>query len=136
LKLGRAIIHGLVLALITIGSVAVGFAVYGAIGLRNQIVIQVLVAGIVCVGAFALWSFVAHKATGGKLSIANMRELGVAYAAAFIWLPIVFIPLHYTTQGYLTSFANVLSTWMLQLPFNLLALMVANGRLLSDDNGD
>ena len=136
MKLGRAIIHGLVLALITTGAVTVGFAVYNAIGLREQIAVQVLAAGIVCVGAFALWGYVAHRFTGGKLSIANMKELGVAYAAAFIWLPIVFIPLHYTTQGYLTSFANILSTWMFQLPFNLLALMVANGRLLSDDNGN
>ena len=136
MKLGRAIIHGLVLAFITIGAVTVGFAVYNAIGLREQIAVQVLAAGIVCVGAFALWGYVAHRCTGGKLSIANMKELGVAYAAAFIWLPIVFIPLHYTTQGYLTSFANILSTWMFQLPFNLLALMVANGRLLSDDNGN
>jgi hypothetical protein len=130
----RAIIHGLVLALITVGAVLVGFAIYRVVGLRDQIAVQVLAAGIVCVGAFALWGFLAHRATSGKLSLASLRELGVAYAAAFVWLPIVFVPLHYTTQGYMTSFANILSTWMFQLPFNLLALMVANGRLLIDDN--
>ena len=36
----------------------------------------------------------------------------------------------FVTQGYLTSFGNILSIWLFQLPFNLLALMVANGRLL------
>jgi hypothetical protein len=88
------------------------------------------VAGIVCVAAFALWGWLAHKVTGGELSLADLKELGIAYAAAFLWMPVLFVPLHFTTQGYLTSFGNILSTWLFQLPFNLLALLVANGRLI------
>ena len=132
---GRAILHGFALAVITIVAIAIGFAVYKMVGLRNQIAVQVLVSGVVCVFAFALWGFAIDRVSDGKLSIGGMRELGVAYASAFVWLPVLFVPLHYVTQGYLTSFGNVLATWLFQLPFNLLALMVANGRLLATTDG-
>ena len=136
MKLGRAIIHGFALCVITIGAVAVGFAAYKMVGLRDQIAVQVLVAGIVCVGVFAVWGFFAHRVTGGDLSLADLKELGIAYGAAFLWTPVLFVPLHYTTQGYLTSFGNILAMWLFQVPLNLLALMVANGRLLGDAAGD
>ncbi|MFH1690632.1 MAG: hypothetical protein ABIE42_10435 [Candidatus Eisenbacteria bacterium] len=136
MRLGRAIIHGFTLAVITIGAVVVGFVVYKMVGLEDQIAVQVLVAGVVCVGAFAVWGFFAHSVTHGELSLGDLKELGVAYAAAFLWTPLLFIPLHFTTQGYMTSVGNVLSVWLFQLPFNLLALMVANGRLLQDAAGD
>jgi hypothetical protein len=129
-RFDRALIHGFVLAVATIGAIGVGFAVYKMIGLKNQIAVQVLIAGLVCVGAFAGWGWLAHRVTGGGLSLANLKELGIAYAAAFIWMPILFVPLHFTTQGYLTSLGNIFTVWLFQLPFNLLSLLVANGRLL------
>ena len=130
------VLHGLALAVITIVAIAVGFAVYRSVGLEEQIAVQVLVGGVVCVAAFALWGFVTHRLSRGRLSIANLKELGLAYVAGFLWLPVLFVPLHLVTQGYLTSFGNILATWLFQLPFNLLALMVANGRLLEDAAGD
>jgi hypothetical protein len=137
-KLGRAIIHGFALAAITIGAIVVGFVFYKVVGLKDQIAVQTLVAGVVCVGVFALWGFFAHRVTRGGISLADLKELFIAYAAAFLWTPVLFVPLHFTTQGHMTSVGNILSVWMFQLPFNLLALMVANGRLLQDaaGNGD
>lgn len=134
MKLGRALIHGFALAVISIGAIAVGFVVYNAVGLEDQIAIQTLVAGVVCVAVFALWGYFAHTVTRGDLSLADLKELGIAYAAAFLWMPVLFVPLHFTTQGYMTSIGDILSVWLFQLPFNLLALMVANGRLLQDAN--
>ncbi len=136
MKFGRAVFHGFVLSVITMGAVAVGFVFYKAFVLHEQIAIQVLVAGLVCVAAFALWSLLAHKLTAGELSLRDLKELGIAYAAAFLWTPVLFIPLHFATQGNMSSVGNVLSVWLFQLPFNLLALMVANGRLLQDAVGD
>ena len=109
---------------------------FSATGLRNQIAVQVLTAGVVCVVVFAVWGFVVHKLSRGRLSLADLKELGVAYAAALLWAPVLFVPVHYITQGYLTGFGNILSTWLFQVPFNLLALTVANGRLLEDAAGD
>ena len=136
MRLGRAILHGFVLAVITIVALMVGFAVYNLVGLRNQIAVQVLTAGVVCVVVFAVWGFVVHRLSRGSLSLGDLRELGVAYAAALLWAPVLFVPVHYITQGYLTGFGDILSTWLFQVPFNLLALMVANGRLLGDAAGE
>jgi len=135
-RLGPAILHGFALAVITLVAMAAGFAVYRLVGLRNQIAVQVLTAGIVCVVAFAVWGFVIHRLSHGRLSLADLKELGVAYAAALLWTPVLFIPVHFVTQGYLTSFGNLLATWLFQVPFNLLALMVANGRLTVEADGE
>ncbi len=135
-RLGPAILHGFALAVITLVAMAAGFAVYRLVGLRNQIAVQVLTAGIVCVVAFAVWGFVIHRLSHGRLSLADLKELGVAYAAALLWTPVLFIPVHFMTQGYLTSFGNLLATWLFQVPFNLLALMVANGRLTVEADGE
>ena len=135
-RVGLAILHGFALAVITFVAMKAGFAVYNMVGLRNQIAVQVLTAGIVCVVVFAVWGFVVHKLSRGRLSLADLKELGVAYVAALLWAPVLFVPVHYATQGYLTGFGNILSTWLFQVPFNLLALTVANGRLLEDAAGD
>jgi hypothetical protein len=122
------ILHGLALSVITIFAILAGYAAYVALGLSEQVAIQVLVAGVLCVAAFALWSFVIHRLSCGKLSLRGLGELGLALVAALVWTPVLFVPLHLVTQGYLTSFGNILSTWLFQVPFNLLALVVANGR--------
>jgi hypothetical protein len=129
---GPPILHGLALAVITLAAILVGYAAYTMVGLEEHVAVQVLAAGIACIGAFALWGFAADRLSAGRLTLASLKELGVAYAAAFAWLPLVFVPLHFVTQGYLTAPGNVLMTWVFQLPFNLLALMVANGRLIMD----
>ncbi len=135
-RLGPAILHGFVLAVITLVALAVGFAVYKVVGLRNQIAVQVLTAGIVCVIVFAVWGFVVHRLSRGRLSLADLKELGAAYAAALLWTPVLFVPVHYVTQGHLTSFGDLPATWLFQVPFNLLALMVANGRLTVATDGE
>jgi hypothetical protein len=136
MRVGRAVLHGFALAVLTLVAMMAGFAFYSMVGLRNQIAVQVLTAGVVCVVGFAVWGFAVHRLSRGRLSIAGLKELGVAYAAALLWAPVLFVPVHYTTQGYLTGFGNILSTWLFQVPFNLLALMVANGRLLGDAAAD
>ncbi len=137
MRLWPAILHGFALSVITIVAIAVGFAVYNLVGLRDQIAVQVLTAGLVCVVAFAVWGFAVHRLSHGRLSLVSLKELGVAYAAALLLTPVLSVLVHYVTQGYLTSFGNILATWLFQVPFNLLALMVANGRLTVDvDGGD
>jgi hypothetical protein len=129
----RIALHSFALELVTMASVAAGFAVYRTTGLSEQVAIQTLVAGIVCTALFALWGWASHRASSGRLALRSLREIGWTYGAAFVWTPIVLIPVHYLMRGYLTSFSNVLVAWVFQVPFNLLALMVANGRLLLDE---
>jgi hypothetical protein len=130
MKAVRVLLHGLILAGITIGAIVAGYAAYRASGLRDQVAIQVLVAGVVCVGAFASASWIVHRVSGGRLSLTSLKELGITYLAAFLCTAAIFVPLHYFTQGYVTAPGNILGMWLFQVPFNLLSLMVANGRLL------
>jgi hypothetical protein len=60
-RLGPAILHGFAMAVVTLVAMIVGFAIYNLVGLRNQIAVQVLTAGVVCVVAFAVWGFVVHR---------------------------------------------------------------------------
>jgi hypothetical protein len=133
-RVGLALLHGLLLAIITIGSILAGYVVYVRSGLLDQVAIQVLVGGVLCVAAFALLGWFLHRVSAGRFTLIDLRELGVAYVAAFLWSAGVFVPLHYATQGYLTGFGNILGIWLFQLPFNLLSLLVANGRLLAESD--
>jgi hypothetical protein len=130
MKTARILLHGFLLAVVTVGSILVGYAVYRASGLRDQVATQVLVAGAVCAFSFALAAWIVHRLSSGRLALASLRELGITYGSAFLWSAIVFVPIHYVTQGYVTGMGNVLGVWIFQLPFGLLALMIANGRLL------
>ena len=130
MKTARVLIHGFILGGVSVFAILVGYAAYRASGMPEQVVIQVLVAGFVCVAAFALIGWVAHRLSSGRLTIGSVKELGVTYITAFGWSAALFVPLHYATQGYLTSIGNLLGVWLFQFPFNLLALLVANGRLL------
>ena len=130
----RVALHGLALGLATILSIMAGYAVYRASGLSEQVVIQVLAAGIVCTFSFALWGKVVHVASSGRLTLKSLPELGVSYLLGFVWSAVVFVPFHYMTQGYVTTWDNILAMWLFQVPFNLLALMVANGRLLTNES--
>jgi hypothetical protein len=138
MKTARIMIHGFVLGGVTVFAILVGYAIYRASGMPEQVVIQVLAAGMVCVSFFAFISWVAHRVTGGRLALANLKEFGITYATAFLWSAALFALLHLVTQGYLTSVTNVLGIWLFQFPFTLLALLVANGRLLvpEDDTED
>lgn len=39
---------------------------------------------------------------------------------------LIFVPLHYVSQGYLTSIGNILGIWFFQVPVNLLAILAAH----------
>jgi len=59
-----------------------------------------------------------------RLQPVGSTELGVCLALSILWAPLVFVPLHYFTQGYVTSVGNLVALVLYQLPVNLLALFV------------
>jgi hypothetical protein len=63
----------------------------------------------------------------GGLSLHGRAEWFWTYLLALLWTPLIFVPLHSVTQGYLTSFSNIIATWLFQLPTNALALLIAGG---------
>jgi hypothetical protein len=133
MKFFRPVIHGLALAAINIGASLVGFAAYKILGVGHQILVQIPVASAAAVVAFALWYYLTLRLTSGKVALGKSGAYVWTYACAFAWLPALLVPLHYFTQGYLTSFANIYYMWLFQAPTNALALAVAAlaGRLAS-----
>lgn len=126
MRILRICLHSLVLTVANIGFIIVGFGVYHLLKPVNQIAIQAPVAAILCITAFVVWSLFIPRLPFKGLPLQGTSELAWVYLAALLWSPIVFVPLHYITQGYLTSVGNILATWFFQLPVNFLAILTAN----------
>ena len=118
-------LHGLMLTVVNVGAVLVGFAFYKFSGISHQLAAQVPAAVLVSVVGFALCCVLARRVGGERLSLRGPSAYVGTYVVAFAWLPALFVPLHYVTQGYLTSFANIYYTWLFQAPTNALALAAA-----------
>jgi hypothetical protein len=125
MKFVRPILHGLALAAVNIGASLVGFAAYKILGVGHQLAVQISVAVLVSVAAFGLWYIIMVRVTSGRAALAGPAAYLCAYASAFAWFPALFVPLHYVTQGYPTSFANIYNMWLFQAPTNAPALGAA-----------
>lgn len=121
----RSILHGGALAAANVGAVLVGFAAYKISGVGAQLAVQLPVAVAISVAAFALWSIIVGRAFSGRINLPGLRAYVWTYAFALGWLPVLFVPLHYATQGYPTAFANIYNMWLFQAPTNALALAAA-----------
>jgi hypothetical protein len=53
-------------------------------------------------------------------------EFAWAYSSSLLWNPVIFVPFHFLTQGYLTSVGNLVALLLFQLPVNLLAIISAH----------
>jgi hypothetical protein len=122
----RILIHSFILCLVNLGAVLAGFAVYEISGAAYQLAVQISVAVAISVAAFALWYYLTLRITSGRIALGNFGAYVGTYVLALAWFPVVFVPLHYVTQGYLTSFANIYNMWLFQAPTNAAALVAAN----------
>lgn len=118
----RGLLHGGVLAVADIAGVIAGFTVFYVLRPAPQLAIQVPVAMLLTAAAFTLWSLAAAHLRAARWSLGGPAGFAWTYATAFIWSPIIFVPFHYVTQGYWTTFANLAALWRYQAGANLLAL--------------
>ena len=126
MRILRMGIHGSALALANIASILAGFGVYYLLRPVNQIAVQAPVAAILSLVAFAVWSLVFWQPRFSRIALQGRAEWAGMYFAAFLWSALIFIPLHYSTQGYLTSLGNIVAIWLFQCPVNVLAILAAN----------
>ncbi|HWI59167.1 MAG TPA: hypothetical protein VNZ22_18210, partial [Bacillota bacterium] len=101
------------------GGALVAFKLLGA---PNQIWLQLPVAVILSPALFALWMLLLRWVGLQRLQFAKATELLACLAASALWAPLVFVPVHYFTQGYFTSIGNLGALAAYQLPVNSLAL--------------
>jgi hypothetical protein len=125
MRVSRASVNGLVLAGINIGAIFMAFAAYQLLRPANQLLVQGTIAAVLCIFAFPFWSWLTRRILSLNLAWQGSKELGLIYLTALVWSPLIFIPLHYVTQGYLTSLGNLAAIWAFQIPVNLLALLAA-----------
>lgn len=118
------LIHSSTLALINLAGILVGFAVYHLSGVDHQIAVQIPVAVLFTVVAFVAWQWMTRR-TRIAWGRTGTRQRVMVFLLAFVWAAVVFVPLHFFTQGYLSAWSNVTALWAFQAPANLLALLAA-----------
>jgi hypothetical protein len=117
------VVNSFVLSILNISSILVGYWFFYITKSDNQIAVQVLSACIFNILSFLGWKIICRKHIE-KLRLKLKKDLALTFLFSVVFGPLVFIPLHYITQGYLTSYQNILGIWMYQIPTNLLILML------------
>ena len=130
------ILQSFILTVTNIAAILCAFGIY-TIVLQfiavNQRALQTPLAIILNIALFLVWTWLVVRYLS-RYSLHKTSEYYLVYFAAGIWNPIIFIPVHYITQGYMTSLGNIIVLWMYQVLVNLPVLALArwlNNRLLS-----
>ena len=121
----RIIIHGFVLSTANIISILVGFGVYKILKTTHQLLVQIPVAVILSIGIFLVWMTFVRIPLLKPISVKSLKDFSWIFLASLAWGPIIFIPLHFGSQGYLTGSGNIIALFQFQLPVNVLAILVA-----------
>jgi hypothetical protein len=119
-------LHGLILVIANLAAILIGFLVYKAVRPVDQVVVQLLAGLALSVLLYSVWTVLAYKLPFRRLRLSSVAEFMWAYVVSLAWGPAIFVPLHYSTQGYLTSGGNLLALVSFQLPVNALAVLVAS----------
>ena len=121
----RIILHGFSLSTANIISIIVAFGVYKALRPVHQLAVQIPVAVALYIAIFLLWMLLVRIPFFKFIAIKTFKELSWIFLASLAWGPIIFIPLHHTTQGYLTGSGNIIALFQFQLPVNVFVILVA-----------
>ena len=124
MKLFRISLNSFILVIANIGAIYCGFIVYHLLKPANQIAVQLPIAVILSIAGYILWNLLLRINFFKKFTIKEKHEFIYIYFAALLWVPLVFVPLHYVSQDYLTSFGNIFAIWIFQLPVNLISIVV------------
>jgi len=122
MKFLRNSLHSFIMVIANLVAIYCGFIVYYLLKPANQIAVQLPVAVILSIVGFALWNLFLRIKLLKRFAIREKKELIFIYFAGFVWVPVIFVPLHYITQGYLTSYGNIVAIWLFQLPLNFISI--------------
>ena len=125
MKIFRISLNSLIMVIANIGAIYCGFIVYYLFKPTNQMAVQLPVGVILSIAGFVFWNLLLQINLLKRVAIKERQELIYIYFAALIWATVFFVPLHYVTQGYLTSFGNIIAIWIFQLPVNLISIVAA-----------
>jgi hypothetical protein len=127
-KILRIGLHGIVLAVGSLASILVGFGFYHLLRRMwpiDQLLIQVPVAVLTLILGFTAWYLLICRTPLQRFRIVGWGEFIAIYILSLAVTPLIFLPLHYLTQGYISSADNNLSILYFQIPTNFITLLTA-----------
>ena len=124
-RLAVLLLHGVVLAAASLAAIVAGFAAWSLVRGVDQLLVQLPVAVVLTLAAFPAWLLAARHLLGTQSPPRSTRELALVLVVALLAGPLLLVPLHYVTQGYLTSPGNLLALLAFQGPVDLAAVALA-----------
>ena len=124
MKALRILLHGSVLLASNMAGIVIGFFGYALMGSKNQVTTQLPIAVLVSIGLYLSWLFVLRLSPVQSIQLKGYREYLVSGVASLFVGPILFIPVHFLTQGYLTATGNLLALAAFQIPVNGIGIFV------------
>ena len=120
----RILLHGFFLISANLFSIMAAFAIIQVVSAGPDKFFQASIALIINVGVYLVVYMLMSGIQKEIMKIDNFSMLGVILLISLALLPAIFYPLHYLTQGYWSSFDNLLATWPFQLIVNGLCLVL------------
>ncbi len=127
MRIIKILLQSLVLTLTNMSAILIAFGGYKVILLfrpLNQRAVQTPLAILLNIVLFLVWTWLIERFFS-KYRLQSTLEYYLVYFAAGVWSPIILIAVHYLTQGYMTSFANIIVLWMYQVLVNIPVLAIA-----------
>lgn len=125
MRVFKIILHSFSLAIVNVASIVFGFGIYHYFMRYNQLAVQAPIAVAFSIIIFTSWMVILKYKDIKKLYPQGWLEFLLILIFSFAWLPLIFVPLHYITQGYLTSFGNIYMMWIFQIPANIIIVLIA-----------
>lgn len=128
MKILRICLNSFVLAVGCLVSILIGFGFYHMLRAAwpvDQIMVQAPVAVIVLIIGFTAWYLVISRPALQHFRLVGWGEFTAVFLLSLVWTPLIFLPLHYLSQGYLSSIDNILAIFYFQVLANLIALLTA-----------
>lgn len=120
----RILLHGFFLISTNLFSVMIAFVIVRVALLNEEKIVQSSLALVINIGIYWLVYKVMSRIQDDFMRIDNFSMFAIILLVSLALLPAIFYPMHYLTQGYWSSFDNLLVTWPFQLIVNGLCLVM------------
>jgi hypothetical protein len=115
MKIRHLFLHALLLGILNLVAVAIAFFLWKLVGGPQRSTQGILAIAITFAGFWLWMKFVISR--GITIAQDNWQALGFWLVSCLVPIAI-FVPLHYFTQGYLTSWGNIEALALLFFPVN------------------
>jgi hypothetical protein len=120
------VLAGFFLAIISIMAIHFGENLLFYLGPFNTVSIQSPLALIIAMLIFFFYMYVLHRIEFFDLKIYSLDDSLLIFAVSVAWSPILYLLLHYYTNGVWVNWKAIFSILFWQIPTNLLIVFMFN----------